>query len=55
MGNISDKSCRGNQNTHFLFNNVFFLNRADYEIIWENIVEPDRSQMTCGARALHAW
>jgi hypothetical protein len=23
MRNVSDKSCRGNQNTHFAFNNVF--------------------------------
>ena len=24
MRNVSDKSCRENQNTHFMFNNVFF-------------------------------
>jgi len=23
MRNVSDKSCRENQNTHFVFNNVF--------------------------------
>ena len=23
MGNVSDKSCRGNQTTHFVFNNIF--------------------------------
>jgi hypothetical protein len=22
--NVADKSCRGNQNIHFVFNNVFF-------------------------------
>jgi len=27
MRNVSDKSCRGNQNTHFVFSN-FFENRA---------------------------
>jgi len=41
--NVSDKSCRGNKNTHFIFNNfLFFENRAVYEIMWEDIVEPDR-------------
>jgi hypothetical protein len=24
MGNVSDKSCRGNQNTHFVISNFFF-------------------------------
>jgi len=24
MRNISSKSCRGNQNTHWMFNNFFF-------------------------------
>jgi len=24
MRNVSDKSCKGNQNTHFVFNNFFF-------------------------------
>ena len=54
MGNVSEKSCRENQNTHFVFNNVFFKNRADYEITWENFAAPDRSQMACGECALHA-
>ena len=30
----------------FMFNNFFFLNRAVYEIVWKNIVEPGKSQMT---------
>jgi len=34
------------QNTQFRFNNVFFSNRAVYVIMWKNIVEPDRPQMT---------
>jgi len=42
--NISDKSCRENQNTHFVFSNFFFLNRAVYEIMWKNIVERGRPQ-----------
>ena len=47
MRNVSDESCRENQNTRFVFNNFFFFeNRAVYEIMWENTLEPDRSQMT---------
>ena len=43
MRNVSDKSCKGNQNTHFVFNNFFFFeNRAVYEIMWETIVERGR-------------
>jgi hypothetical protein len=30
--------------THFVFNN-FFFNRAFYEIMWNKVGEPDRSQM----------
>jgi hypothetical protein len=34
MRNVSDKSCREKQNTHFMFNNIFFFkNRAVYEIM----------------------
>ena len=41
---MSDKSCRENQNTHFMFSNSF-ENRAVYEIMWENIVEAGKTQM----------
>jgi hypothetical protein len=37
--------CRENQNTHFMFNNYFHENGAIYEIVWKNMVEPDRPQM----------
>jgi len=30
------------QNTHFVFSNFFPENRAVYEIMWKNMVEPDR-------------
>jgi hypothetical protein len=43
MRNVSDKSCRDNQNTHFMFSNLF---PTIYEIIWKNMVQPDRPQMT---------
>ena len=36
-----------NQNTHFVFNNIFFFeNHAVYDTMWENTVEQDRPQMT---------
>jgi len=45
MTNVSDKSCRVNQNTHFVFNIFFKENRAVYEIC-KSIVEQGRPQMT---------
>ena len=42
--NIPDKSCRENQNTHFMFNKLFSENHAVHEIMWENMVQPDRPQ-----------
>jgi len=46
MRNVLDKICRKNQNTHFLFSKVFFSseNRAVYEIMWVNMVKPERPQ-----------
>jgi hypothetical protein len=32
--------------THILSSVTYFENRAVYEIKWENVVEPDRPQMT---------
>ena len=50
MKNVSDLSCRENQNTHFMFNNFFFFslfkNRAIYEIMWKNVIQWGRLQMT---------
>ena len=45
MRNVSDRYCE-NQTTHFMLNNIFCKNRAFYEIMWKNIVEPDRPLMT---------
>jgi hypothetical protein len=56
MRNVSDKSCRGNQNTHFLFDNFFFLeNRIVYEILWKSIVQPDRPQITIWRMRVACW
>jgi len=35
MRNVSDKICRENRNTHFVFSNFFSENRGVYEIIWK--------------------
>jgi len=32
--------------THFRFNNSFSENRAFYDIMWKNVIEPDRPQTT---------
>jgi len=32
--------------THISFSITFSDNRAFYEMVWKNIVEPDRPQMT---------
>jgi hypothetical protein len=50
-----DKSCRENQNTHFMFSTFFPENRTVYEVMSKNIVETEAPQMTQhGAYALHA-
>jgi hypothetical protein len=40
---------------HILFS-IFFLNLVFYEMMWKNMVQPDRPQMAMlhGACALHA-
>jgi len=51
MQNISDKTCRENQNTFFTGSIFFFENRAVCDIMKKNIVKPGRKH---GACALHA-
>jgi hypothetical protein len=44
--NVLDKCCRESQ-THVLCSITLFLkNRFVYEIMWENMVEQDKPQMT---------
>jgi hypothetical protein len=45
MRNVSDKICRENQNTGFMLNKVSEKGTV-YEIMWENMAEPDGPQMT---------
>jgi hypothetical protein len=53
--NVSDKSCRENQNTHFVFTNFFFENCALYEIMWRNIVERGKAQMKIWRMPITKW
>jgi hypothetical protein len=55
MRNVSDKSCRENKNTHFMFNNFSFENCAIFEIMWKNTVEPGRPQMTIWHMCIACW
>jgi len=55
MRNVSDKSCRENQNTHFVFSIFFFENRAIYEIMWKNFVERGRPQMAIWRVRVACW
>jgi len=55
MRNVSDNSSRGNRNTHFMFHNCFFENRAVYEIMWKNNVDPDRPQITIWPMRIACW
>jgi hypothetical protein len=55
MKNISSRG-RENKKTHFTFINFFFFeNRAVYELLWENIVEPGRPQMTIWHVRIACW
>jgi len=56
MRYVSDKHCRENRNTHFVFSNVFFLeNHAAYDIMWENNVERGRPQMAIWRMRIACW
>jgi hypothetical protein len=55
MRNGLEKKCTENQNIHFMFSNFFFENRAVYEAMSKNMVEPERPQTSqYGAYELHA-
>ena len=45
MRNVSEKSCNDKENSH-LCAIIFFENLAFYVIMWKNMAEPDRPQMT---------
>jgi len=45
MRNVPDKIFQRNS-TRFMFDNIFSENRALYEILWKNMVQSDRPQIT---------
>jgi len=55
MKNVADKSCRENQNTHFVFNDCFFENLVVYEIMWKNIEWGGRPHMTIRRMRIACW
>ena len=55
MKTVSDKRCRGNQNTYFLPQNFFFENRVVYEIMWKNTLQPEKPQMTIWLMCITCW
>jgi len=56
MRNVSEKCFRENQNTHFIFNDLFlFENRALYELMWKNTVMPSRLQITIWRMRIAPW
>jgi hypothetical protein len=55
MKNISDKTGRENQNTHFVFNNFFPENFVFYEIMWKITVQWGRPQITKWRMRIACW
>ena len=49
-------NCRENQNTHFVFDNIFSPKKHAFnEIMWKYTVEPDRPQMTIRRMLIECW
>ena len=47
---------RENQNTNFVFSNFFFSeNHTIYQIMWKNMVQSDRPQMTIWRMRIACW
>ena len=55
MRNVSDKSCREYQNTHFVSSSSFLDNGTVYEIMWKNTIESERQQMTIRRMRIACW
>ena len=41
--------------THILYSVTFFENRSVFEIMWKNMIEPDRPQMTIWCMHIACW
>ena len=55
MRNVLDKSCRENQNPHFMFDTFFSEYHAVYEVMWKHTVEQERSHMTIQRMWIAGW
>jgi hypothetical protein len=55
MRNVSEKRCRENQNTLFVFNNFSLGNSALYGRMWKIILKPDRLRMTILPKRFACW
>jgi len=55
MRNVSEKSCIENQNTYFMFSNIFFRKSCLFDIMWKNIVEPSRPRMATWGMSIACW
>ena len=55
MRSVSDRGCRENPNTHFMFSDHFSENCAVYEIIWKNMVQPERLHVTVWRMGFAGW
>ena len=53
MKNVSDKSCRENQYTQFMFSNS--ENHAVYEVVWKNIVQLCMPQKAVWRMCIAYW
>ena len=52
MRNISDSICKGNQNVHYIFCNLFSESLVIYEIALKNMIESDHRWYNNTARVL---
>jgi len=55
MRNVSNESCRENQNSRFIFTNCYKKNRAVYEIMWKDVLQSYRPQVTIRHMRIACW
>jgi len=55
MKNVSDKNLQRKSRHTFYVQQLLSENRAVYEIMWINIVQPDRPQMTIWRMRIACW
>jgi hypothetical protein len=56
MRNVSDRLYRGNQNTHFVYGNIYFLeNHAVYETMLNTVVEKGRAHKEIWRMRITCW